>query len=142
MINASISGDTTINGLNRLQPLLKKYSPDIVIIELGGNDGLRGLSTKIIKQNLKQMIVLAHTHKAKVLLAGMRIPPNYGKRYTEAFYQVFQELAREFNIGLIPFLLEGVGDKPELMQNDGIHPAKSAQVIILETVWQELEAMI
>ncbi|MCK4710450.1 MAG: arylesterase, partial [Gammaproteobacteria bacterium] len=93
VINASISGDTSINGLNRLKPLLIKYRPAIVIIELGGNDGLRGLSVKTMRKNLRQMIKMCQQHKAKVLLAGMKIPPNYGKRYTEAFYKVYQDLS-------------------------------------------------
>lgn len=139
VINASIGGDTTRNGLVRLKPLLQKYSPAVVIIELGGNDGLRGLSIKQMKNNLRSMTRLSQKAGAKVILAGMRIPPNYGKRYTDAFYNVYKELSQQFSTGLIPFLLEGVGDHPELMQDDGIHPKANAQGIILQTVWNELE---
>ena len=142
MINASISGDTSINGLKRLKPLLIKYQPAIVILELGGNDGLRGLSVKSMRKNLKQMIEMCQQHNSKVLLAGMKIPPNYGKRYTEAFYQVYQDLSKEYQIKLIPFLLEGIGDKRELMQSDGLHPTQKAQPIILETVWDKLRLLL
>ena len=142
VINASISGDTSINGLNRLKPLLIKYRPAIVIIELGGNDGLRGLSVKTMRKNLRQMIEMCQQYKAKVLLAGMKIPPNYGKRYTEAFYKVYQDLSKEYKIKLIPFLLQGIGDKRELMQNDGLHPTQNAQSIILKTVWHKLKSIL
>lgn len=141
VINASISGDTTINGLNRFNSLLDKYNPQIIIIELGGNDGLRGLSVKIMKHNLMQMIKMSQP-ESKILLAGMKIPPNYGKRYTEAFYQVYQDLAIEYSVGLIPFLLEGIGGKPELMQADGIHPNAKAQPLILASVWKKLKTML
>lgn len=142
VINASISGDTTINGLNRFKPLLDKYQPKIVIIELGGNDGLRGLSVKQMKHNLKRMIELCQQQKSQVLLAGMKIPPNYGKRYTQAFYQVYTELSKEHSVELIPFLLEGIGGVPELMQSDGIHPNKKAQPLILDIVWKKLQVML
>lgn len=141
-INSSISGDTTINGLNRLKPLLDKYHPKIVIIELGGNDGLRGLPIKVMKNNLKQMIEMSQQYKAKVLLAGMRIPPNYGKRYTQAFYQVYIELSTENSVQLIPFLLEGIGGVSSLMQDDGLHPNEKAQPLILESVWKKLQLML
>ena len=142
VINASISGDTTISALNRLQPLLNKYQPKIVVLELGGNDGLRGLSLKSMETNLKKMIELCQRHNAKVLLAGMKIPPNYGKRYTEAFYKVYSDLSNKYNTALIPFLLDGIGEKRELMQNDGIHPTQEAQSIIMDTVWNQLKLML
>jgi len=142
VINASISGDTTINGLNRLQDLLEKYRPKIVVIELGGNDGLRGLSIKMMELNFQKMIELCQQYNARVLLAGMKIPPNYGKRYTQAFYQVYSDLAKNNNIQLIPFILEDVGGVPELMQADGIHPNEQAQAIILNTVWKKLQSML
>ena len=142
VINASISGDTTINGLNRFEPLLNKYKPRIVIIELGGNDGLRGLSVKQMKRNLKKMVELSQQANAKVLLAGMKIPPNYGKRYTRAFYQVYTDISNEYAIELIPFLLEGIGGVSELMQDDGIHPNAEAQPLILNIVWQKLQSML
>lgn len=141
VINASISGDTTINGLNRFNSLLNKYHPQIIIIELGGNDGLRGLSVEIMKHNLIQMIKMSQP-ESKILLAGMKIPPNYGKRYTEAFYQVYQDLAIEYSVELIPFLLDGIGGKPELMQADGIHPNAKAQSLILASVWKKLKTML
>ncbi|MDH5391658.1 MAG: arylesterase [Gammaproteobacteria bacterium] len=142
VINASISGDTTINGVNRIEALLTKYQPAIVIIELGGNDGLRGLPLKVMKKNLKKMIVLCQQYKAEVLLAGMKIPPNYGKRYSEGFYDIYQSLAREYTIRLVPFLLDGIGDKRALMQADGIHPSEAAQPAIMQTVWKQLETML
>jgi len=142
VINSSISGDTTIGGLNRLKPLLEKYQPAIVILELGGNDGLRGLSVKVMKNNLNEMIEMSQSHQSKVLLAGMKIPPNYGKRYTEAFYKVYQDLSKAHNTRLIPFLLEGIGDKPELMQSDGIHPTQAAQPLIMESVWKKLQPLL
>lgn len=141
VINASISGDTTINGLNRFKSLLDKYHPQVIIIELGGNDGLRGLSVKVMKHNLSQMIKMS-LPESKVLLAGMKIPPNYGKRYTEAFYQVYQDLAIEHSVELIPFILDGIGGKSELMQADGIHPNAKAQSLILATVWKKLKTML
>ncbi|MDH5518749.1 MAG: arylesterase [Gammaproteobacteria bacterium] len=142
VINASISGDTSSNGVNRTAALLQKYRPAIVIIELGGNDGLRGLSLKSMQKNLKQMIELCRQYQSKVLLAGMKIPPNYGKRYSTAFYQVYQHLAQQQNISLIPFLLDGIGDRRELMQSDGIHPTEAAQPKILENVWHTLQALL
>ena len=142
VINASISGDTSINGLNRLEGLLDKYRPEIVVIELGGNDGLRGLSLKVMKLNFQKMIELCNKYNARVLLAGMKIPPNYGKRYTQAFYQVYSDVAKSNNIQLIPFILDGVGGVPELMQDDGIHPNEPAQAIILNTVWKKLKPML
>ena len=142
LINASISGDTTGNGLNRIQSLLQRYQPEIVIIELGGNDGLRGLSIKSMKQNLSRMITLTQQANADVILAGIKIPPNYGRRYTQAFYDVYIELAKEYQIPLIPFLLDSVGIHAELMQRDGLHPTEQAQPIIMENVWPYLVAQL
>ena len=142
VINASISGDTTINGVNRLPALLKKYRPDIVIIELGGNDGLRGIQIRIMQANLERMIQQSNTAGARVLLAGMKIPPNYGRRYTQSFHQVYLDLADNYSISLVPFILEGVGGKEVLMQSDGIHPTAQAQPLIVETVWQKLSPML
>lgn len=142
IINASISGDTTINGLKRLPPLLNKYKPGIVIIELGANDGLRGLSLKGMEKNLRQMIELCQLSGSKILLAGMKIPPNYGKRYTDVFYKTFINLTKEYKLHLVPFLLEGVGGNTELMQDDGLHPAKNAQPVIMQTVWKELRLIL
>lgn len=142
VINASISGDTTINGVNRLPVLLKKYQPDIVIIELGGNDGLRGMQIRIMQQNLEKMIQYSQARGAKILLAGMKIPPNYGKRYTQMFHQVYLELAAKYSVSIVPFLLEGVGGQAALMQSDGIHPTAQAQPRMLKTVWDKLVLML
>lgn len=142
VINASISGDTSVSGRQRLPGLLERYRPSIVIIELGGNDGLRGLPTAVMKQNLEQMILAATKSGAKVVLAGIRIPPNYGKRYTENFYDVYTSLSRKHELVLIPFLLEGIADRPELMQDDGIHPRQAAQPLILQHVWQSLHTLL
>jgi len=142
LINASISGNTTINGLNQLGALLQQYKPDIVIIELGGNDGLRGLSLQSMQRNLSEMISLCHQSNARVALAGIKIPPNYGKRYTEAFYNVYPQLAKQHNVTLIPFLLDDVGDNSQLMQSDGLHPTAKAQAIILENVWPYLLGLL
>lgn len=142
LVNASISGDTTANGLQRLPALLTEYRPAYVLIELGGNDGLRGLSLTSMKNNLSTMISLAHQSGAKVLLAGIKIPPNYGKKYTQAFYRVYQSLSADYNIPLIPFLLDKVGGQAELMQNDGIHPTAAAQSIILDNAWPYINTML
>ena len=142
VINASISADTTINGLKRLPALLKQYRPAVTIIELGGNDGLRGLSLKSMKKNLATMIKLCLQADSKVILAGMRIPPNYGKRYTQGFYQIYQDLNKNHEITLIPFILQGIGDKKELMQKDGLHPTEQAQKVILHTVWKKLKQVL
>ena len=142
MVNASVTGDTTYNGLHRLPGLLSKYQPRIVILELGGNDGLRGMSLRQMENNLSQMIQQSTRAGAKVILAGMHIPPNYGKRYTEQFHAIYQKLADRHDISRIPFLLDSVGDRAELMQSDGIHPSAQAQTIILDTVWQVLEPML
>ena len=123
VINASISGDTSAGGLARLPALLAEHKPDVVIVELGGNDGLRGQLPAQLKQNLASMIEASQQAGAKVLLLGMQLPPNYGARYTQAFAAVYAELANEKKVALVPFLLEGVGGKPELMQADRIHPA-------------------
>ena len=142
VINASISGDTTINGLNRLPALLKKYQPEIVVIELGGNDGLRGIQIPVMQENLEKMIQASKASGANILLAGMQIPPNYGRRYTQAFHQVYLDLADNYAISIVPFLLEGVGGNASLMQSDGIHPSAQAQPLILEVAWKQLVLML
>ena len=142
VINSSISGDTTINGLNRLKPLLDKYNPHITIIALGANDGLRGLSLATMKQNLLQMIELSQAIQSDILLVGIKLPPSYGKRYTEAFHDVYLKIANDKKLKIVPFILEGVGGVAELMQRDGLHPTKEAQPIIMNTVWQKLEPML
>ncbi|MGE4369548.1 MAG: arylesterase [Burkholderiaceae bacterium] len=140
--NSSISGDTTSGGLSRFPSLLREHQPDIVILELGGNDALRGLSLQMTRGNLDQMIQLAEKAGAQVLLVGMQIPPNYGKRYTESFKTLFPELAQENKVGLVPFLLEGIATEPGYFQADGIHPNESAQPLLAENVWAHLGPML
>lgn len=142
VVNASISGDTTENGVYRFQSALDKYKPVMVILELGGNDGLRGLSLQQMRANLARMIEQAQRQQARVMLAGMRIPPNYGKRYTDAFYNIYPELSRQYDTLLVPFLLDAVGGNGALMQNDGIHPNTQAQPIILDNVWKVLQPQL
>lgn len=142
VINASVSGDTSAGGAARLPALLAEHRPDLVIIELGGNDGLRGQSPVELQQNLASMIDKARLGDARVLLLGMRLPPNYGVRYTTAFAQVFTRLAEEKQVALVPFFLEGVGGVPGMMQNDGIHPAAGAQSILLNNVWPRLQPLL
>lgn len=140
--NASISGETTDGGLRRLPELLTKYQPDIVILELGGNDGLRGFPPQVIEQNLRQMIELSQQHQAEVLLIGIEIPPNYGKRYTSAFSQIFIDLAQQYDLAFLPFFLKGVFDGEAMMQPDGIHPSATAQPQLLENVWPVLQPLL
>jgi len=142
VVNASISGETTSGGKNRLPALIEKHKPDVVIIELGGNDALRGLSLKASDDNLHAMIQLAKLNKAKVLLIGMQIPPNYGKEYTEAFTSLFQKIAKEQKISLVPFLLEGIANNPSMFQQDRIHPIAAAHPLILNNVWPMLTPII
>ncbi|CAA0087687.1 Esterase TesA [Zhongshania aliphaticivorans] len=142
IINASISGETTAGGLQRLPTLLKEHQPDIVVIELGGNDGLRGYPILSIRNNLKQMITTSTQTGAQVLLLGMKIPPNYGKRYTQAFEQNYTVLADELDLPLIPFLLESIAGNTSLMQKDGIHPTAEAQPIIVQNVLPMLREML
>ena len=142
VVNASISGDTSAGGLARLPALLTEHKPDVVIVELGGNDGLRGQLPAQLKQNLAGMIDSAKTAGAKVLLLGMKLPPNYGKRYTDAFAEVYTQLAAEKQIALVPFFLEGVGGNPQWMQADGLHPAAAAQKRLLDNVWPALKPLL
>ena len=142
VINASISGETTAGGLHRLPQLFQKFSPTFVILELGANDGLRGLSLKEMKKNLAQMIAMSQQKNARVLLLGMRVPPNYGKPYAEKFRKVYYELAETYHVLLVPFFLEGVAEKRELIQEDNLHPTASAQQRLLDNVWEKLEELI
>ena len=135
VVNASISGDTTGGGAARLARTLAEHRPDIVIIELGGNDGLRGYPIDSIRANLLEMTKAVIASGATPLLAGMRIPPNYGPRYTAAFHRVYAEIAAATGAALVPFLLEGVATNRELMQRDGIHPTADAQGRLLDNVW-------
>jgi acyl-CoA thioesterase-1 len=142
VVNASISGDTSAGGQARLPALLAEHKPELVILELGGNDGLRGQLPAQLQQNLASMIDSSRASGAKVLLLGMQLPPNYGVRYTQAFAEVYRNLAEEKKIPLVPFFLEGVGGNPELMQADGIHPAAVAQGKLLENVWPTLKPLL
>ena len=142
VVNASISGDTSAGGAARLPALLVEHKPELVIIELGGNDGLRGQPLAQLQQNLASMVEQSQQAGAKVLLLGMKLPPNYGGRYTTAFAQVFTDLAEQKQVPLVPFFLEGVGGVPGMMQADGIHPAEAAQEILLDNVWPTLKPML
>ena len=142
IINASVSGETTTGGKARLPQLLKSHQPHIVILELGGNDGLRGQPIGMIKKNLQEMINLIDKSGAKTLLVGIQIPPNYGERYTQSFAAIYAQLADDNQLPLVPFLLEGVATHPELMQNDGIHPTEAAQPQVLANVLPHLEKML
>ena len=142
VVNASISGDTTGNGLRRLPRALKIHQPEIVLIELGGNDGLRGISTDLMQANLEQMIQQVQAQNASVVLAGILIPPNYGTEYTELFADVYPRLARQYNTALIPFFMEGVALDGDMMMPDGLHPNKKAQPLLVENVWATLEPLL
>lgn len=140
--NSSISGDTTSGGLSRLPQALQTFKPSIVVIELGANDALRGLSLDMTRDNLSRMAQLATRAGAHVVVVGMQIPPNYGRRYTEQFKQVFIEVAEKNNATLVPFLLEGIAADPAYFQNDGIHPNEQAQPILARNVWAELKPLL
>lgn len=142
VINASISGDTSSGGLARLPALLAEHQPQVVIIELGGNDGLRGQPPMQLQQNLALMVEKSQQAGAKVLLLGMKLPPNYGVRYTTAFAQVFSDVAQAKQVALVPFFLEGVGGVPGMMQADGIHPNVTAQPVLLENAWPALQPLL
>ena len=142
VVNASISGDTSAGGQARLPALLAAHTPEVVVLELGGNDGLRGQPPAQLRQNLAAMIDQSRQAGAKVLLLGMQLPPNYGVRYTTAFAEVYKELAKDKQVALVPFFLEGVGGVPELMQADGIHPAQGAQQRLLENAWPALKPLL
>ncbi len=142
VVNASISGETTSGGLSRLPGVVEAHSPDLVIIELGGNDGLRGLSLDQMRANLAAMIEAVKAIGAGVLLVGMQMPPNYGPTYTERFQSVYHELAERYGVALVPFLLEGVGGNDALMQPDRIHASAEAQPHLLTNVWDELAPLL
>lgn len=140
--NESISGDTSAGGLARIDKTLASYQPDILLLELGANDGLRGLSPKKMRSNLAEIIRRAKKSGAQVLLLGMRIPPNYGKRYIEMFYHVYPELAADQAVPLVPFILEDVALNQALMQKDGLHPNAKAQPIIASKIWKYLHPLL
>jgi acyl-CoA thioesterase I len=142
VVNASVSGDTTSGGLTRLDTLLEQNRPTLLVIELGANDGLRGLGFDVIRNNLVEMIRRGRTAGSQILLTGLRLPPNYGAAYTEGFQAVFREVAESEGVPLVPDLLAGVAEDWSLMQSDGLHPTAEAQPRILENVWPTLEPLL
>lgn len=142
VVNASVSGETTAGGLQRLPRALALHKPEIVIVELGGNDGLRGLPLDTTRGNLTRITELSQAAGARVLLLGMKMPPNYGPKYTQGFEKLFADLARQKKLAFVPFFLERVALKPGLIQVDGIHPTAPAQPQMLETVWPALEMQL
>lgn len=142
VINASITGDTTQGGLSRLPKTLQREKPDIFILELGANDGLRGFDINLTRNNLNRMIELAHAGNSKVLLLGIQLPANYGRSFREKFSQIFSDVANKQQIALVPFFLKGVAETRDLMQPDGIHPAAEAQPVILDNIWPVLEPLL
>jgi acyl-CoA thioesterase I len=142
MINASVSGETTSGGVTRLPALITTHNPNIVIIELGANDGLRGQPLKLMQNNLQLMIDMCKKSGAEVLLVGMQIPTNYGQRYTREFKQAYPQLSEKNQIALVPFLLENVATNTDLFQDDGLHPNAKAQPLIANNVWVQLKKMI
>jgi acyl-CoA thioesterase-1 len=142
VVNASISGETTLGGRNRLGPALHEHKPGIVLLALGSNDGLRGQSIDSMRANLAAMAQTSRAAGAHVLLIGMRMPPNYGPQYTQKFHAAFAQVARADKLRLVPFLLEGFADQRDMFQADGIHPAAAAQSKMLENVWRQLKPML
>ena len=142
VVNASISGETTSGGRARLPALLGQHRPDIVVIELGANDGLRGLPVSSAEATLRAMGAMARDKTAKVLLVGMRMPPNYGRAYTEKFFDMFKKVSAETRSPLVPFMLEGVADKPAMFQQDRLHPLADAHPIILSNIWPQFASLI
>jgi acyl-CoA thioesterase-1 len=142
VVNASISGETTLGGAKRLEGVLAQHRPAIVVIELGGNDGLRGLSLAATRQNLEQMVRATQDAGAKPVVVGMQLPPNYGGAYTAKFQSLFEEVARQERVPLVPFMLAGFGEKRELFQADGIHPTVAAQPLILDNIWPVLKPLL
>lgn len=141
-INLSTSGDTSSNGLTKLKKGLKQYQPVVVIIQLGANDGLRGLSIKALKQNLNAMIKMSQANHAKVLLLATRLPPNYGKAYIKQFRQSYVDLAKKYQIPLVPAFLKGIAARPNYLQQDRLHPNASAQPIIFNNIWPQLKPLL
>ncbi len=142
VVNASISGETTLGGANRINDALRNHRPAITIVALGANDGLRGSDLKTMRSNLERIIDAARSARSQVILVGMQIPPNYGPQYTEKFSATFRDVAKAKRVALVPFLLEGFADKRELFQADNLHPTAEAQAMMLETVWKALAPVI
>ena len=142
LYNASISGETSAGGLARIDALLNTQKPAIVLLQLGANDGLRGLPLTEMKANLAQIIEQSKKSGAKVLIIGMRIPPNYGPKYSQSFTQKYQQLSQEFKVPRVPFMLQGMENRLELIQDDGLHPNVQGQPIILENIWPQLKLIL
>ena len=138
VLNSSISGDTTQGGLARLPRLVDRYQPEIVIIELGGNDGLRGINPDVTRENMTRMIRYSQQAGARVLLAGIKLPPNYGTAYLQQFESIYTDLAAEYDTLLVPFFMDGVVFEPGMLKADGIHPSEKGQPVLLENVWTVL----
>lgn len=142
VVNASISGDTTGGGLRRLPRALERHEPVIILVELGGNDGLRATPVPIIRSNLERMVALSREAGSQVILAGMQLPPNYGSAYTDAFAEVYAEVAEAQDVGLIPFFMDGVALNPEKLLPDMIHPNADGQPVLLENAWRALQPLL
>jgi acyl-CoA thioesterase-1 len=142
VVNASISGDTTANGRARIALLLKQYRPAVTVIELGGNDGLRGGNLEAMRDNLYAIVAAAQKAGSRVLLVGIRLPPNYGPAYVQRFAAIFGEVAKTRKTALVPFLFEGFGENNAMFQSDGIHPVGAAQQTMLDNVWRELKPLL
>ncbi len=142
VINTSISGETTEGGINRIEIALKTFNPELLILELGGNDGLRGFPPKLIKANLERIINTCKNNGTNVVLLGIRIPMNYGQRYTRTFEKIYREIAHELSVPWIAFFMDGVAQNSNLMQNDGIHPNAAAQPKLLENIWPAIQSII
>jgi acyl-CoA thioesterase-1 len=142
VVNGSISGETSAGGLTRLPEALKTHQPAYLLLELGANDGLRGIDLPTMRSNLEAMLKLAQAANAKVILLGIQLPPNYGSTFTEKFAAIYTDLAKQYNAQLVPFLLDGVADNWDLMQADGLHPTAEAQPKVLENVWKVLETVL
>lgn len=142
VVNASISGETTGGALTRLAKLLTQHTPAIVIIELGANDGLRGLALEHLRENLAAIIETSRAHPAKVLLIPMRLPENYGQAFTQRFRAVYEDLAQEYALPASPFIMQGFAENPRFMQEDGIHPKREAQALMLDNIWPSLQPLL
>lgn len=140
--NASVSGDTTSGGRARLPAVLQRLKPSIVVVELGANDALRGVPLATTEQNLRDIIAAARNTHAKVVLVGMYVPPNYGPDYTQKFHAVYTRLSKELGVPLVPFLLAGIENRPEMFQSDQMHPTQQAQGILLDNVWPALKPLL
>lgn len=142
VVNASVSGETTAGGAQRIDAALRAHRPSVVVLELGANDGLRGQPIEVMRRNLEAMIDASRRAGARVLLIGMRLPPNYGRSYTEKFHQTYLDLARKHRVPVVPFLFEGFAENRQYFQGDAVHPTAQAQPVMLETVWPALKPLL